>query len=222
DPLLVRIGSYYHDIGKLVAPPFFIENSGEESPHQPLDPLQSTRVILQHVTARIEIARREGLPDAVAQFIPQHHGTRLVTYFYRRAAAIDPDIDPEMFRYPGPRPRSRETALVMIADSAEATVRASADRSADRIREIVEAVIRERLEEGQFDESDISMRDLRVVAEVYASILNSVYHPRVQYPEPTERELASRRGVPLRESDSEGTRWPRLPRPRPQLPAPSS
>lgn len=220
DPLLVRIGSYYHDIGKLVAPPFFIENSGEESPHQPLDPLQSTRVILQHVTAGIEIARREGLPDAVVQFIPQHHGTRLVTYFYRRAASIDADIDPEMFRYPGPKPQSRETALVMLADSAEATVRASADRSAERIRNIVEAVIRERLEEGQFDESPISMRDLRAVADVYSSILNSVYHPRVQYPEPTERELASRRGVPLADTtDSEGPRWPRLPRPRPQLPA---
>jgi hypothetical protein len=110
----------------------------------------------------------------------------------------------------------------MIADSSEATVRASADRSADRIREIVEAVIRERLEEGQFDESDISMRDLRAVAEVYSSILNSVYHPRVQYPEPTERELASRRAVPLREGESEGMRWPRLPRPRPQLPAPTA
>jgi putative nucleotidyltransferase with HDIG domain len=222
DPLLVRIGSYYHDIGKLVAPPFFIENSGEESPHQPLDPLQSTRVILQHVTAGIEIARREGLPDAVVQFIPQHHGTRLVTYFYRRAASIDPDIDPEMFRYPGPKPQSRETALVMLADSAEATVRASADRSAERIRNIVEAVIRERLEEGQFDESPISMRDLRIVADVYSSILNSVYHPRVQYPEPTARELANRRGVPLADTiDSEGPRWPRLPRPRAQLPAPT-
>ncbi|MEZ4553406.1 MAG: HD family phosphohydrolase [Dehalococcoidia bacterium] len=220
DPLLVRIGSYYHDIGKLVAPPFFIENSGEESPHQPLDPLQSTRVILQHVTAGVEIARREGLPDAVVQFIPQHHGTRLVTYFYRRAASIDPDIDPEMFRYPGPKPQSRETALVMLADSAEATVRASADRSADRIRSIVEAVIRERLEEGQFDESPISMRDLRAVTDVYSSILNSVYHPRVQYPEPTARELASRRGVSLTDTtDSEGPRWPRLPRPRAQLPA---
>ena len=221
DPLLVRIGSYYHDLGKLVAPPFFIENSGEESPHQPLDPLQSTRVILRHVTAGIEIARREGLPDAVVQFIPQHHGTRLVTYFYRRAAALDPDIDQEMFRYPGPKPQSRETVLVMLADSSEATVRASADRSSERIREIVEAVIRERLEEGQFDESDISMRDLRTVAEVYASILNSVYHPRVQYPEPTERELASRRGGALADSEAEGTRWPRLPRPRPQLSAPA-
>jgi hypothetical protein len=110
----------------------------------------------------------------------------------------------------------------MLADSSEATVRASADRSPERIREIVEAVIRERLEEGQFDESDISMRDLRVVAEVYSSILNSVYHPRVQYPEPTARELASRRAVPLGDADdAEGPRWPRLPRPRPQLPAPS-
>ena len=191
--LLVRIGAYYHDIGKLTAPPFFIENSGEETPHRTLDPQQSARVIVQHVTRGVEIARDAGLTEAVVQFIPQHHGTRLVSFFYRRAAELDPDVDPVLFRYPGPRPQSRETALVMLADSAEATVRASPDRSAERIRALVDGLIRERLEEGQFDECDISLRDLRVVAESYTATLNAVYHPRVQYPEPTERELASRR-----------------------------
>ncbi|MFA7297093.1 MAG: hypothetical protein WC211_07925, partial [Dehalococcoidia bacterium] len=104
---------------------------------------------------------------------------------------------PELFRYPGPRPQTREAALVMLADATEATVRASADRSPERIREIIEAVIRERVEEGQFDECDISLRDLRVVADSFAAALNAVYHPRVEYPEPTARELASRRTVPL-------------------------
>jgi len=197
DPLLVRIGAYYHDVGKLVAPPFFVENTREANPHDTLDPLQSTRVILRHVTAGIEIAREAGLPEAVVDFIPQHHGTRLAAFFYRRAASVDPNVDPELFRYPGPRPRSREAALVMLADATEATVRASADRSGERIREIIEAVIRERVEEGQFDECDISMRDLRIVADSFASALNAVYHPRVEYPEPTARELASRRTVPL-------------------------
>ncbi|MBM4416098.1 MAG: HDIG domain-containing protein, partial [Chloroflexi bacterium] len=191
--LLVRIGAYYHDIGKLTAPAFFIENSGEETPHRTLDPRQSARVILQHVSRGMEIARDAGLPETVVQFIPQHHGTRLVSYFYRRAAAEDPELDLAQFRYPGPRPQSRETALVMLADSAEATVRASADRSPERIRALVDGLIRERLEEGQFDECDISLRDLRETAESYTATLNAVYHPRVQYPEPTERELASRR-----------------------------
>ncbi len=195
DPLLVRIGAYYHDVGKLTAPPFFIENSGETNPHDALDPLQSTRVILGHVTAGVQIAREAGLPEAVVAFIPQHHGTRLAVFFYRRAAESDPNVDPERFRYPGPRPQSRETALVMLADASEAVVRASADRSPDRIRELVETVIRERVEEGQFDDCELSLHDLRVVADSYASALNAVYHPRVEYPQPTARELAGRRGV---------------------------
>jgi putative nucleotidyltransferase with HDIG domain len=199
DPLLVRIGAYYHDVGKLVAPPFFVENSGETNPHETLDPLQSTRVIVRHVTAGIDIAREAGLPPVVVDFIPQHHGTRLAAFFYRRAAAEDPGIDPELFRYPGPRPQSREAALVMLADATEATVRAGTDHSAERIREVVEAVIRERVEEGQFDECDISLRDLRVVADSFVALLNAVYHPRVEYPGPTERELASRRTVSLAE-----------------------
>ena len=194
--LLVRIGAYYHDVGKLVAPPFFVENGSEEDPHAALDPLQSTRVILRHVTGGVEIARHEGLPEAVVAFIPQHHGTRLVAFFYRRAAALDAEIDPELFRYPGPRPQTREAALVMLADGTEATVRASNDHSRERIREIIETVIRERLEEGQFDECELSLRDLRAVSDSFATTLNAVYHPRVEYPAPTEREIAGRRVAP--------------------------
>ncbi len=197
DSLLVRVGAYYHDVGKLVAPGFFVENSSTEvDPHASLDPLQSTRVIQQHVIAGAEIARREGVPLAITQFIPQHHGTRLVEFFYRRAAADDPDIDPGLFRYPGPKPQSRETAIVMLADSSEATVRASSDRTSDRIREIVDTTVRGRLEEQQFDECDISMRDLRVVADSFVATLTAVYHPRVEYPEPTARELEERGVAP--------------------------
>ncbi len=193
DSLLVRVGAYYHDVGKLVAPGFFVENSSAEvDPHASLDPLQSTRVIQQHVVAGVEIARREGVPMAITQFIPQHHGTRLVEFFYRRAAAEDPEIDPDLFRYPGPKPQSRETAIVMLADSSEASVRASNDRTGDRIREIVESVVRARLDEQQFDECDISLRDLRVVADSFVATLTAVYHPRVEYPEPTARELQER------------------------------
>ena len=189
----MRVGAYYHDIGKLVAPAFFVENAPPgESPHEALDPLQSTRVIHQHVTGGIEIARRERLPQAVAQFIPQHHGTRLMTFFYRRAAEVDPDVDPELFRYPGPKPQSREAALVMLADASEATVRASSDHSAERIRDLIDQVISERIEEREFNQCDISLRDLAVVADSFASTLNAVYHPRVEYPEPTERERAER------------------------------
>ncbi len=194
NPLVARVGAYYHDVGKLVAPSFFVENQTGESPHGGLDPLQSTRVIQQHVTAGVEIARKSGLPEAIVHFIPQHHGTRLVAFFYRRAAEQNPSIDPELFRYPGPRPRTREAALVMLADGCEASVRASADRSPDRIRTIVEGVIRERIEERQFDDCPISLRDLRVTSDSFVSALAAVFHPRVEYPEPTERERAERRG----------------------------
>ncbi len=192
DPLLVRVGAYYHDVGKLTAPEFFIENQSEEDPHATLDPLQSTRMIQQHVAAGVELARREGIPAAVAQFIPQHHGTRRVQFFYRRAAAEDPSIDPELFRYPGPRPQSREAAIIMLADSSEAAVRASADRTVGAISSIVNGIVRERIEEDQFAECDISLRDLRIVADSFVQTLNAVYHPRVQYPEPTEHELEER------------------------------
>ena len=193
DPLLARVGAYYHDIGKLTAPGFFIENTGnEENPHEGLDPLQSTRVIMQHVTGGVELARRSGLPDVLIQFIRQHHGRRLVSFFYRRAAEVDPEIEPDLFRYPGPRPQSREAALVMLADSCEAATRASSDRSAERIRTIVSDTFRERIDEGEFDESPISLRDLGIVREAYIATLMAVFHPRVEYPEPTERELQAR------------------------------
>ncbi len=213
DALLVRIGAYYHDVGKLVGPEFFFENVGEgENPHDGLDPLQSTRVIHQHVTAGIEIARREGLPEAVVQFIPQHHGTRLMTFFYRQAAETDPEIDPELFRYAGPKPQSREAALVMLADSCEAAVRAAPDHSDEHIAEVIEVIIRERVDEGQFDECALSLRDLRMISESFSVSLIAVYHPRVEYPEPTERELAERAvGTATPERDDEDDAVPEGP-----------
>jgi len=193
DSLLARVGAYYHDIGKLGSPSFFVENNAnEESPHEGLDPLQSTRVILQHVTGGIETAKKNGLPEVLIQFIEQHHGTRLVAYFYRRAVELNPDIDQALFRYAGPKPQSREVVLVMLADSCEAATRASKDRSPDRIREIVNEAFRERIDENEFDQSPISLADLSVVRESYISTLEAVLHPRVEYPEPSMQELEAR------------------------------
>jgi putative nucleotidyltransferase with HDIG domain len=226
NPLVARVGAYYHDVGKLVAPGFFVENQSGESPHEGLDPLQSTRVIQQHVTGGVEIARKAGLPEAIVQFIPQHHGTRLVAYFYRRAAEVNSGIDPELFRYPGPRPRSRETALVMLADGCEATVRASADHSPARIREIVEGIVRERIEEGQFDDCPISLRDLRITGDSFVSALAAVFHPRVEYPQPTDRERAERHVPPPPASGEDGLATaptaPASPPAAPPAPAPTA
>ncbi len=180
-------------------------------------------MIQQHVAAGVDLARREVLPAAVQQFIPQHHGTRLVAYFYRRAAEVNSAIDPELFRYPGPRPRSRETALVMLADGCEATVRASADHSPERIREIVEGIVRERIEEGQFDDCPISLRDLRIAGDSFVSALAAVFHPRVEYPQPTDRERAERHVPPPPASGEDGAATaPASPPAAPPAPAPTA
>ncbi len=123
-----------------------------------------------------------------------------MTYFYRKASAHDPTTDPEKFRYPGPKPQSKETAIVMLADSVEAVVRSSRDRSHDRIDSLVDGVIAERVAEGQFDECDLTMRDLRIIGESFKATLRGIYHPRIEYPSPTKAELqtagATRRRLP--------------------------
>jgi putative nucleotidyltransferase with HDIG domain len=198
DSLLARVGCYYHDIGKLSRPGFFIENQlGGANPHDALDPEDSARIIADHVNDGIALARRYELPAKVAAFIPEHHGTRLVSYFYRRAAEQDPTIDPDGFRYPGPKPQSRETAIAMLADSSEAAVRSSPDHSDEAIDRLVDEVFGERLAEGQLDESDLTLRNVRDLAASFKATLRAVYHPRIEYPAPTETELFLRR-LPFR------------------------
>ena len=193
DPLLTRVGCYYHDIGKVMQPGMYIENQlGGASPHEEMAPEESAAVIQQHVTNGLEMARKARLPARVQAFIPEHHGTRLVTYFYRTAAERDPAVDPSRFQYPGPRPQSRETAIVMLADSTEALVRSSSDRSPAHIDQLVDEVVAERLSEGQLDDSDLTLRDLRTIATSFKSTMQAVYHPRVAYPEPTPMETRRR------------------------------
>jgi putative nucleotidyltransferase with HDIG domain len=193
DSLLVRVGCYHHDIGKVLQPGYYVENQlGGDNPHDNLDPERSATIIRQHVTNGLELAQQHGLPARVQAFIPQHHGTRLVPYFYRQATEKGMVIDEKAFRYPGPRPQTRETAIVMLADSIEAMVRASADRSPGRIDAIVEEVIAERLAEGELEECDITLRDLRTVASSFKQTLSGVYHPRIEYPEPTPQERRAR------------------------------
>lgn len=194
DPVLARVGCYYHDIGKLMRPGFFVENQfGEANPHDALDPADSARIIIDHVTSGLALARQYNLPARVAAFIPEHHGTRLATYFYRIAVEAEPTVSPESFRYPGPKPQSRETAIAMLADSCEAIVRASAVHLPERISELVDEAFAERLGEGQLDESELTLRNLRELARSFKETLRAVYHPRVEYPAPTQAELRMRR-----------------------------
>jgi putative nucleotidyltransferase with HDIG domain len=198
DALLARVGCYYHDIGKLLRPGFFIENQlGGANPHDALDPADSARIISDHVRDGLALARQYKLPARVAAFIPEHHGTRTVTYFYRQAVEEDGTIDAAAFSYPGPKPQSRETAIAMLADSCEAAVRSNPDHSAETIDSIVDEVYNERLAEGQLDESDLTLRNIRALAQAFKETLRAVYHPRVEYPAPTEAEMLLRR-LPFR------------------------
>lgn len=194
DALLVRVGCYYHDIGKISSPGFFVENQlSGESPHDGLAPVASAQIIAEHVRHGEALARRYRLPDSLRAFIAEHHGTRTVTYFYRKAAQTEPDVDTGPYSYPGPRPKTRETAIVMLADSIEAAARAAAERSAERIDALVEEVINERIAEGQLDECDLTLRNVRTIAESFKASLRGIYHPRIEYPAPTPLEQVRRR-----------------------------
>ena len=190
DSLMVRVGAYYHDIGKLTQPEYYIENniSRENSPHDELPAEESAAIIRGHVIGGIELARRYRLPDVIRDFIPQHHGTRLITYFYHKAAG-EGTLDQAPFRYPGPLPQLAEHAIVMLADSCEATVRANQPLSNEQIETIVEQIFTERISEGQLDECDLSMNQLRKVADSFKSSLQAVHHPRIEYPESRREEL---------------------------------
>jgi membrane-associated HD superfamily phosphohydrolase len=164
-----------------------------EHPHERLAPVTSAQIIAEHVRDGEELARQYRLPTTLQAFIAQHHGTRLVSYFYRKAAAEGGDVDTRAYAYPGPRPASRETAIVMLADSIEAAARAAAQRSPEQIDALVEDVINERLTEGQLDDCDLTLRDLRAVADSFKASLRAIYHPRIEYPAPTGLEEERRR-----------------------------
>lgn len=193
DALLVRVGTYYHDVGKLRRPAFFVENQmGIENPHDKMAPSLSALTVAAHVRDGLELAREYGLPQAIADFIPQHHGTTRLTYFYHQALERGDAIDEAAFRYEGPKPQTRETALVMLADAVEAAARSLTRPTPDRLEEVVKRLIREKLEDGQLDECGLTFRDLDRIASAFVRILTGILHPRLEYPD-LEGELARRR-----------------------------
>jgi hypothetical protein len=186
DALLTRVGAYYHDVGKSVRPYFFIENRSEgPDPHERLDPLSSAQLIIAHVKDGIELGRKYRLPRRVIDFIPEHHGDLAVVYFLHKAAelaAADETVNRAQFQYPGPRPRSRETAITMLADGAEATVRSKRPDSVEELERIVAESIQSRVASGQLDGSGLTTADLAVVRKVFVDTLRGLQHPRIDYP----------------------------------------
>ncbi len=186
DSLLTRVGSYYHDIGKIMRPYFFIENNTDgENPHDRIDPYTSARIIISHVPDGVELARKFRLPPAIVDFVKEHHGTTRVEYFYHKAVQMVDDpkaVDESAFRYPGPKPHTKETAILMLADSCEATVRAMRPQSREEMLEIIRSVVNRRLMSGQLDDSPLTLGELTLIAEAFARVLQGIHHPRVKYP----------------------------------------
>jgi putative nucleotidyltransferase with HDIG domain len=185
DSLLVRVAAYYHDVGKLERPWAFIENQADSlaNVHDTLDPVASAQVIAAHVTDGVKLAEKYRLPPKVREMIPQHHGTRTISFFYQQASERTTEsVDAALFTYPGPRPQSREAAILMLSDSTEAAARAARDHSREAIEHLVERIIRQRLEEGQFDDCNLTLRDLTRIKQSFVTLLTGIYHPRIPYP----------------------------------------
>lgn len=188
DALLARVGAYYHDIGKTVRPYFFTENIADNSsPHEKLDPLTSAQIIVSHVTDGVDLAQKYRLPPRIQDFIREHHGRSLIQYFYtqaQREATSDTPVDPENYRYPGPNPRTKETAILLLADTCEAAVRAMRPSNREELEKFINKLIDGRVAEGVLNQCELTFKDLQTIREVFIQVLQGVHHPRVTYPEP--------------------------------------
>lgn len=194
DTLWVRVGSYYHDIGKIKRPYFFVENQfTQDNPHEKLNPTLSTLIITYHVKEGAEIAREHGLPEKLVEIIEQHHGTDLVRYFYKRASenvqVEKENLIEEDFRYEGPKPQTKEAALVMLADSVEAAVKSLSKPTPSKVEALVQRIIRERLDDGQFDECNLTLKDLNKVKSSFIKVLGGMFHNRIEYPDNVLQEI---------------------------------
>jgi hypothetical protein len=187
DALLVRVGALYHDVGKLETPQFFAENVRNANPHEALQPQHSARVILSHASRGADLLTQYRVGERIADFAREHHGTTALASFLQVAEAAGARPDPADYRYPGPRPRSRETAVVMMADKIEATVRSQSAASEAAFRVIVSGTLTDLLDDGQFDDSPVTLRDLSRLQEAFITGLTNLHHTRVAYPTPQPR-----------------------------------
>jgi len=183
DPLVARVGAYYHDIGKMRNPSAFIENQTGTNPHDELDPIVSAGIVAAHVRDGLALADRYHLPPMIREMIPAHHGTAVVKYFFQLAQQRGHNPDEASFHYPGPRPRTKEAGIVMLADGTEASVRSLAEKKPETIRAMVEKIVSERLAEGQLDDCDLTLRDIQDIKNAFCELLLGVYHERIPYPE---------------------------------------
>jgi cyclic-di-AMP phosphodiesterase PgpH len=195
--LLARVGSYYHDIGKMLTPEYFVENQGGRgNKHDRLSPSMSALIITAHVKDGIKLAKEYKLPQRIIDMIPQHHGTNLITYFYNKAKELeDPNVQQVHegdYRYPGPKPQTREAAIVMLADKVEAASRVLAEPTPQRISGLVQRTVSNIFMDGQLDECDLTLRDLQKISDAFVRTLIAIYHHRVEYPSVESEEVKRR------------------------------
>jgi putative nucleotidyltransferase with HDIG domain len=209
--LLTRVGIYYHDVGKMLKPHFFVENqSGGRNPHDKLKPHTSAAIVREHVVEGERMAREAGVPSVVADFIPEHHGTQLIGFFYEKAKEeSEEEPNPDEFRYPGPRPRTRETAISMLADSVESATRALQDPSKERVTELVKTIIEGKIRDGQLAESPLTLQEIDIILGQFVKVVEGMFHHRLDYPAtkhltetPAEEEPAAK--VPEEPNPAQG------------------
>jgi len=200
---LCRVGAYYHDVGKIMRPYFFTENTppGGANLHAPLEPETSAQIIISHVTDGLKLAKKYRLPSVIRACIAEHHGTERVGYFYHQAVQAaggdETEVDETAFTYPGPIPQSKETAILMLADASEATVRSVQPHSSEELDEIVRRTIANRMKSGQLDNCDLTMRDLEQIRLAFHEVLQGVSHPRVKYPDQLNKKTKIEATGPL-------------------------
>jgi putative nucleotidyltransferase with HDIG domain len=190
-PTLARVGAYYHDIGKYLEPENFVENQlNNINVHENLEPLKSVDLIKNHVIKGIELAKKNGLPDEIVDFIPMHHGTMVISYFYEKAKQYYPEgtINIEDYRYSGPKPNTKETALLMLADACESAARAMSEPDPVKMENMVNNIIEQRIEDGQLDNSPLTFKEIKIIKDSFVSILLSQHHKRIRYPKQDELE----------------------------------
>jgi putative nucleotidyltransferase with HDIG domain len=205
--LLCRVGIYYHDVGKMLKPQYFVENQpGGKNPHDKLKPHTSAAIVREHVLEGEKMAREEGVPDVVARFIPEHHGTQLIGFFYEKAREeSEEEPNPEEFRYPGPKPQSKETAISMLADSVESATRALKDPTPQRVQELVKTVVDGKIRDGQLAEAPLTLREISIIQEQFVKVVSGMFHTRLEYPETKHITESPEDG----KAEEEGPRPPR-------------
>ena len=191
NPLLARVGAYYHDIGKTITPKNFVENQlNSQNIHENLTPEESVELISRHVKEGVELAKENNLPKEILDFIPMHHGTNVMSFFYEKAKDRygEEKVDIKEYQYPGPKPDSKETAIVMLADGCESAVRAIDEPDPVKVENLIDKIIKQRIDDGQLDESPLTFSDITKIKDAFISILVGQHHRRIRYPKQDEME----------------------------------